>query len=162
MEFLYKKAKKSLVKEIKELDLISKGNIIEYPINAIQYLNLITKKINRYNGGLLIFDYGYTKQKNQDTLQSLRNHKYVDILTDPGNSDITSHINYELFYKFLTKNNLHVENIISQNQFLQKLGIIQRANILSRKVNFKAKAEIFYRQACMRIGCFYVEILCFC
>jgi len=145
VEFLYKKAKKSLVKEIKELDLISKGNIIEYPINAIQYLNLITKKINRYNGGLLIFDYGYTKQKYQDTLQSLRIHKYVDILTDPGNSDITSHINYELFYKFLTKNNLHVENIISQNQFLQKLGIIQRANILSRKVNFKAKAEIFYR-----------------
>ena len=78
-------------------------------------------------------------------MQSLRNHKYVDILTDPGNSDITSHINYELFYKFLTKNNLHVENIISQNQFLQKLGIIQRANILSKRVNFKAKAEIFYR-----------------
>ncbi len=145
VEFLYKKANKKLVREIKKLGLLSEGDIIEYPINAIVYLNLITKKINRHGGGLLIFDYGYTKQKNQDTLQSLNNHKYVDILSDPGNSDITSHINYELFSKLLTKNNLQVENIISQNQFLQKLGIIERANIISKRANFKTKADIFYR-----------------
>ena len=145
VEFLYKKANKSLIKEIKKLGLVSEGNIIEYPIYAIKYLSLITKKINRYGGGLLIFDYGYTKQKNQDTLQSVGNHRYIDILSDPGNSDITSHINYEFFSKFLSKNNLHVENIISQSQFLQKLGIIKRANILSKRVNFKGKADIFYR-----------------
>jgi cyclopropane-fatty-acyl-phospholipid synthase len=145
IEFLYKKANKNLVKKIKNLQLISSGNIIEYPINAIKYLNLITKKINKYNGGLLCFDYGYTKQKNQDTLQSISNHKYINILSDPGNCDITSHINYELFSKFLIKNNLHVENIISQNEFLQKLGIIDRANILSKKVNFKTKMDMFYR-----------------
>ena len=34
---------------------------------------------------------------------------------------------------------------INQNEFLQKLGIIERANIISKKINFRAKADIFYR-----------------
>ena len=28
---------------------------------------------------------------------------------------------------------------------LQKLGIIERANIISKKINFREKADIFYR-----------------
>ena len=47
LEFLYKKAEKTLVKNIKELNLISRGNIIEYPIEAIKYLQSITKKIKK-------------------------------------------------------------------------------------------------------------------
>ena len=45
----------------------------------------------------------------------------------------------------LRNNNLQVEKIVTQNEFLQKLGIIERANILSKKMNFKKKAEMFYR-----------------
>ena len=145
IEFSYKKAKKDLIKNIKKLNLISEGNIIEYPATAIGYLKDITKKISKYNGGLLIFDYGYTKQKNYDTLQSIKNYKYTNILSDPGNADITSHINYELFSKIMTRNNLEVEKIINQNEFLQKLGIIERANLLSKEKTFKEKADIFHR-----------------
>ena len=145
IEFFYKEASRNLIKKIEKLKIVSEDNIIEYPVNAINYLNKITQKINKFNGGLLCFDYGYTKQKNGDTLQSLKNHKYINILSDPGNSDITSHINFNLFSKYLINNNLHVEKIISQNEFLQKLGIIERANILSKKINFKAKIDMFYR-----------------
>ena len=105
----------------------------------------ISKKILKYDGGLLTFDYGYLHQKNQDTLQSVKKHKYLNIFSDPGNSDITSHVNYKLFSEFLTKNNLQLEKIVTQSEFLQKLGIIERANIVSKKISFKAKTVMFFR-----------------
>ena len=108
-------------------------------------MNLITKKINRHGGGILIFDYGYTKQKNQDTLQSIKKHKYSNLFSKPGNSDITSHINFKLFSKILKKNKLNVKKIVNQSEFLKRLGILERAHILSQKMTFKEKANMFYR-----------------
>ena len=145
IKFLYKKAKESLVNNVQKLNLISKGNIIEYPAKAIEYLEIIAKKVNQYGGGLLIFDYGYTENKSLNTLQSIKKHKHINILSQPGNADITSHVNYKLFFEILRKNNLEVEKVVTQNEFLQKLGIIERANILSKKMSFKAKADMFYR-----------------
>ena len=145
IKFLNKKANKILVKKIKDLNLLSKKNIIEYPTNSIKYLNLIAKYIKKYDGGLLTFDYGYTKTKNQNTLQSVENHKKIDIFLKPSNVDITSHINFKLFADILKKNNLEVENVKNQNEFLQKLGIIERANMLSKTKNFKTKANLFYQ-----------------
>ena len=127
------------------LNLASGGNTIEYPIKAIKFLEDIAKKINRFDGGLLAFDYGYTLNKNQNTLQSVKKHKYINFFSKPGHSDITSHINFKLFNKILNKNNLDVKKITKQSEFLKKIGILERANILSKKMTFKAKANMFYR-----------------
>ena len=35
----------------------------------------------------------------------------------------------------------NVEKITEQSEFLKKMGILERANILSEKMTFKAKAE---------------------
>ena len=43
------------------------------------------------------------------------------------------------------KNNLNVKKITTQNEFLKKIGILERANILSKKMTFKEKANMFYR-----------------
>ena len=141
----YKKAKKSLVKKIKNLNLDCSNNIIEYPIKAIEYLNIVSKKIKKNGGGLLIFDYGYINQNNQSTLQSVKKHNYTNILNSPGQADITYQINFKLFKKILEKNNLNIEKIVPQNEFLQKMGILKRAEILAKKMSFKDKANMFYR-----------------
>ena len=145
IRFLYKWPNNSLIKIIQNLNLISVGNTIEYPIVALKFLNEITKKINRFGGGLLTFDYGYTAKKNENTLQSVINHKYNSIFSNIGSSDITSHVNFGLFSEILKKNNLEVKKITTQNEFLQKMGIIERANILSRNMTFKSKANMYYR-----------------
>ena len=145
LKFLHKKAKNSLIKRIQNLNLISVGNTIEYPVVALKFLKAIAKKIDKFDGGLLTFDYGYTSKKNQNTLQSVKKHKYVNLLSAPYHSDITSHLNFELFHKILVKNNLSVEKITTQNEFLRKIGILERANILSKKMTFKEKANMFYR-----------------
>tara|TARA_Y100000590_G_scaffold453342_1_gene598239 strand:- start:600 stop:1664 length:1065 start_codon:yes stop_codon:yes gene_type:complete len=145
IKFLYKKANGSLIKSLKDLNLISTGNTIEYPIAALKFLRSISKKISKFNGGLLTLDYGYITKKNQNTLQSVQNHKYTDLFFEPGHSDITSHINFRLFREILKKNNLSVKGIATQSDFLKKIGILERANIISRKMTFKAKADMFYR-----------------
>ena len=38
-----------------------------------------------------------------------------------------------------------VKKITNQSEFLKKIGILERANILSKKMTFKAKANMFYR-----------------
>ena len=145
LKFLHKKANSNLVKHIQKLNLISVGNTIEYPIEAIKFLESIAKKINKFDGGLLTFDYGYTEEKNQNTLQSVKKHKYTNLFSMPHYSDITSHLNFKLFHKILKKNNLNVKKITDQSEFLKKIGILERANILSEKMTFKAKANMFYR-----------------
>ena len=97
------------------------------------------------NGGLLTFDYSDRSKKNQNTLQAIKKHRYENVLTLPSHSDITSHVNFKLFSKFLKKNNLDLSKITTQSKFLKKMGILERANILSKKMTFKEKANMFYR-----------------
>ena len=145
IKFLHKKANYNLIKNIQNLNLISSGNTIEYPIEALKFLKIIAKKINKFDGGLLTFDYGYTIKKNQNTLQSIKKHRYINLRFEPGYSDITSHINFKLFHKILSNNNLDVKKVVNQSEFLKKIGILERANILSKKMTFKEKANMFYR-----------------
>jgi len=145
IKFLNRKANDNLIKCIQDLNLISTGNTIEYPIEALKFLKVIAKKINKFEGGLLTFDYGYTIKKNQNTLQAVKKHKYLNPFFKPNHSDITSHINFKLFQEILNKNNLDVKKITKQSDFLKKIGILERANILSKKMTFRAKANMFYR-----------------
>jgi len=145
IKFEYKKANNTLVKNIQSLNLTDYDNNIEYPIGAIKFLKLIAKKINKFDGGLIAFDYGYKIKKNKNTLQAVKRHKSVDPFLKPGQSDITSLINFKLFHEILSKNNLDVKKITHQNEFLKKLGILERANILSEKMTFKEKANMYYR-----------------
>jgi len=47
IRFLHKKANNSLIKRIQNLNLISTDNTIEYPIEALKFLDTIAKKINK-------------------------------------------------------------------------------------------------------------------
>ena len=40
---------------------------------------------------------------------------------------------------------MNVKKITTQNEFLRKVGILERANILSKKMTFREKANMFYR-----------------
>ena len=97
------------------------------------------------NGGALFIDYGYELKKNIDTLQSVIKHNYNKIDQNIGNADITSLVNFPLYKEYFNVNNLNVENIITQSQFLQKMGIIERANILRKKMNLSEKTNLNQR-----------------
>ena len=125
---------------------ISKNqNFIEYSEIGFNYLNEISNLIKENSGGLLLIDYGYTDKKMRNTLQGVSNHKFANILDNIGNVDITHNISFELFKKFIKRKGGLQNNLTSQKNFLTKMGIKKRAEIISKNVSFLRKADIYHR-----------------
>jgi len=148
----FKKAKfnekKIDIKKIeKELNFeISKNqNIIEYSPDAFKYLNIICNLVKKNTGGILIIDYGYLDPIMSETLQAINNHKYANILENIGDSDITYNINFSLLKNFINKFNNISSIITNQKKFLTSMGILQRAEIISKNIPFSKKSDLFYR-----------------
>jgi cyclopropane-fatty-acyl-phospholipid synthase len=135
---------KNLEKKI-EINLSKNQKIIEFSPLTYDYLNIISKKINTFQGGLLIVDYGYLKKKMRDSLQSIYKHNFNNVLDNFGKSDITYNLNFFLLKKIVKKLNLKVAGLTSQKNFLTKLGILDRAVILAKNLQFSKKADIYYR-----------------
>ena len=120
-------------------------NFIEYSNIGINYLKKISKIIKKNQGGILIIDYGYFDDKMKNTLQAISNHNYSNVLRNIGNSDITHNINFNLFKKIIKKIGGLSESTTNQKKFLIKMGIKQRAEIISKNLPFSKKADIFFR-----------------
>jgi len=118
---------------------------IEYSPLLLNYLKIISKKINNNMGGILIIDYGYYGKQMKNTLKSISKHKFNDVLSNFGNADITYNINYNFLEKILKKNNLIINGKSNQKNFLKNLGILKRAELISKKLPFSKKADIYYR-----------------
>ena len=146
-KFFYYEKKTDIKKFEKKIDFkISKNqDFIEFSEMGLDYLAKISKFIKKNSGGLLLIDYGYTDKKMKNTLQAISNHKFANILDNVGNVDITHNISFELFRKFTNRIGGLKNNITTQKKFLTKMGIKQRAEIISQNLNFSNKADIYYR-----------------
>ena len=145
IEEIYKNALKEDIKMIKSFKSLNKQKFIEFPKFGLKELEKITNKILKTKGCILILDYGYFKANNNNSLQSVFRHKKNNLLKKLGKADITSHVNFELLNEFFLKKNLKVKKIVTQKKFLQKMGILERAEIVARKMNFKEKADLYLR-----------------
>ena len=145
IKLFLKKTNSKAIKELKKFNLIKNQSFIEFPKQGFKELDLITSAIKRLSGGLLLIDYGLLKQVSSDTLQSVKNHKKNMLFNNIGNADITSLVNFNLLKTYFKKKNLKRNNVVTQEYFLKKMGIINRAQILSKKMNFQEKSEIYYR-----------------
>ena len=94
----------------------------------------MTKKIFKLNGCILLVDYGYKKSNNENTLQSVMKHKKNKLLDNLGKADVTAHVNFSLLNEFFLNNDLKVKNLITQKEFLENMGIIERAKIVAKKI----------------------------
>ena len=80
-----------------------------------------------------------------ENLQHHAIHKKNNLLHNLGKADITSLVNFNLLNEYFIKNNLKVKKIVTQKFFLEKMGIIERANILSQKMSFKEQSNLYLR-----------------
>ncbi len=135
-----KKLEKSLNFEISK-----NQNIIEYSPETFRYIKNICDIIKKNDGGILIIDYGYLNSKMQETLQAIRNHKHSNILENIGDSDITYNVNFSILQKFINQFNDLNSIITNQKKFLTSMGILQRAEMVSKNISFSKKTDLFYR-----------------
>ena len=81
----------------------------------------------------------------KNTLQAISNHKFANILENIGNVDITHNLNFNFFKRFIKQIGGLNSNLTTQKKFLVKMGIKQRAEIISKNQNFSKKADIYFR-----------------
>jgi len=131
-------------KEI-EFKISYNQKFIEYSPLATKYLKTIIRKIKLSNGGILIIDYAYLDREMKDTLQAVSKHKYCDVLKSFRNADITYNLSFNLINKIINKLGPCSSLSTTQKKFLSKLGILNRAEILSKNMSFNEKADIYFR-----------------
>jgi len=126
-------------------EIINKPNI-HVSQNAIMNSIVTQSAFENYVKHVILFiDYGYLQSKGIDTLQSVMSHKKNKYFNNIGKADITYLVNFQLLKKFIESNSLFLNEIVEQNFFLKKMGISERAEILSRKMTFKEKSDLYYR-----------------
>ena len=83
-------------------------------------------------GAALIVDYGHTHSVPGETLQAVRGHDYADPLAEPGEADLTAHVDFEGLAAAARAAGAAVSGPLTQGAFLLALGIAQRAEMLSK------------------------------
>ena len=78
----------------KHINKVQEGEILETSKAASSYMLKICKFLELQNSACLMIDYGYTKFSTGESLQAVKNHQFVNFLTEPGECDLTSHVNF--------------------------------------------------------------------
>lgn len=107
------------------------GTIVEICPSAATFLDPVLARITRHGGAGLAIDYGDWRARG-DTLQALRAHRPVEVLAEPGQADITAHVDFEALAQRATT--LRVTPMTNQGIFLERLGITQRAQTLAQRL----------------------------
>lgn len=118
------------------------GAIFEYAPAREALAQQIGEHIAAHQGAALIIDYGHAQSSLGDTFQGVQNHQYVDVLENPGNADLTSHVDFEALNIAAKNANVTIYEILTQADFLLALGLVERAGILGAGKDEKAQQQI--------------------
>lgn len=109
------------------------GEILELPTASMALMATLARRIAQGTGAALIIDYGYWGPAFGDTLQALKNHAPVDPLEEPGETDLTTHVDFHRLAQAAAGAKTRIHGPSSQGDFLEALGIAQRAGRLKAK-----------------------------
>ncbi len=107
-----------------------KGSVIEVNPGAAELVRRIAGRIAAAGGVALIIDYGHTQTAVEDTLQAMKNNSFADPLAEPGEADLTAHVDFAALAIAAGEGEALTPIISVQGEFLEALGIHARANRL--------------------------------
>jgi SAM-dependent MidA family methyltransferase len=108
------------------------GEIMESSPARDGAVSAIATCLAQSGGVALVIDYGHEKTAPGDTLQAVRGHRYVPTLVDPGEQDLTSHVDFEALRRAATDAGAATTQVVTQGDWLQRLGIQARADALAK------------------------------
>ena len=108
----------------------------------IRFIESCSQMLESIGGAALFIDYGHQKSNYGDTLQAVRNHQFSDVLENVGQSDITSHVDFDSLCRCIQSDQIKKMPINTQRDFLLSLGIEERAKALVKMNPSKEKAVV--------------------
>ncbi len=109
------------------------GAVFETSPVALDIMRQLAERLVTQRGLLLAVDYGYAKFAFGETLQAIRRHKFAPVLANPGEADITAHVDFSSLAIAAKRGGARVHPLLTQASLLGRLGIQHRAGILKRK-----------------------------
>jgi NADH dehydrogenase [ubiquinone] 1 alpha subcomplex assembly factor 7 len=107
------------------------GAIAEFCPAVVGMVQQCAAAIAARGGCALFVDYGYGQSAVGDTLQALKGHEYVSPFTDPGDVDLTAHVDFEAAARGALVGGAIPFGPVGQGEFLSRIGIGQRAERLA-------------------------------
>jgi NADH dehydrogenase [ubiquinone] 1 alpha subcomplex assembly factor 7 len=108
------------------------GEIAETSPERDQAAADIASRLAAFGGAALIVDYGHSTSSPGDTLQAVRSHRFAPVLDRPGEQDLTAHVDFEAVARSAREAGGAVTKLVTQGEWLRRLGIDARAEALAR------------------------------
>jgi len=104
-------------------------------VNAVghRFVFELAARLVKQGGAALFVDYGHGATGFGDTLQAVRAHRMADPLVDPGEADITAHVDFAAMARSARAAGASVYGPIDQGDFLRALGIDLRTRALAER-----------------------------
>jgi NADH dehydrogenase [ubiquinone] 1 alpha subcomplex assembly factor 7 len=131
------------------------GSVLELSPVSQLLMTQIAARIAKGQSAALVVDYGHVETGFGETLQALKKHKRVNPLDEPGEADITAHVDFAALARAASGAGAQVLGPVTQGEFLLRLGIAQRAEALKRKATEEQARDIdlaLARLAAERVG----------
>jgi NADH dehydrogenase [ubiquinone] 1 alpha subcomplex assembly factor 7 len=104
------------------------GEIVEVSPVRDEAAEAVARKLAANGGAAIIIDYGHAKSAPGDTLQAVRGHGFAPLLADPGEQDLTAHVDFETLAR--AAGAVKTTAVATQGDWLMRLGIEARADAL--------------------------------
>jgi NADH dehydrogenase [ubiquinone] 1 alpha subcomplex assembly factor 7 len=106
------------------------------PVGSVHEINeaaqTFVADLARRHAVALLIDYGAATGAPAETVQAIAGGKYADPLQNPGQADITAHVDFAALAATARSAGAAVQGPIMQNRFLTALGLFQRSDMLAQ------------------------------
>ena len=117
------------------------GAVFETSPISLDIMGRLAERLVNQRGMILAIDYGYAKFAFGETLQAVRRHKFAPVLANPGEADITAHVDFSALGIAAKRGGASVHPVLTQATLMERLGIRHRAEILKRKAEDPASVD---------------------
>lgn len=114
-----------------ELEFDRDGEIVEDSPARSEAVAVVARHLVEHGGVALFIDYGHSISAPGETLQAVRGHQFARVLDSPGEQDLTAHVDFAAVARAANEAGAKVTAIVSQREWLLKIGIEARAEALS-------------------------------
>lgn len=108
------------------------GSIVEISPASAAVARLMGERLANAPGAAIVIDYGYEGPAAGDTLQALRQHNFAPALEQPGQVDMTAHVDFTSIANAARDGGAVASAVLAQGEWLGRIGIVARAMSLKR------------------------------
>lgn len=121
---------------------IAVGTVMEQCPAARQMVRAIAQRVSAHHGAALLIDYGYLGEAYNDTLQAVKSHSFHPVLADPGEADVTAHVDFTTLQHVAQSEGAVVSGPLGQGMYLRNMGAELRLNMLLQHANEEQKKNL--------------------